>query len=112
MSNISVGQNRFQIIGSDVVSNLTVYKVPAPSIDQDGEFIMSISGAGAASTITISDADAIELVSLFTGLICNSEIERLKSMNDGQELPPLSPPLRNLLRHIQNAAAEKIKGNK
>lgn len=109
MSNISVGQCHFQIFGTDGTSNLTAYKVPAPSTDQDGEFIISILGAGSAGTITISDANAIELVSLFTDLICNSEIERLKSINDGQELKPLSLPLQNLLKHIQNAAAEKIK---
>ena len=112
MNNISVGQSHFQISGTDGISNLTVYKVPAPSTDQDGEFIISISGVGPAGTVTISDADAIELVSRLTDLICNSEIERLKSMNDGQELPPLSPPLQNLLRHIQSAAEQKINGNK
>lgn len=112
MSNISVGQNHFQIPGADNISGLTVYKVPAASADQDGELIISISGAGNTGTVTISDACAIELVARLTGLICTSETERLRSMNNGQELVPLSPPLQNLLRHIQNSASEKIKENK
>lgn len=112
MNNTSKSNSHFQVLGSDGVNAITVYKVPASSIDQEGEFIISISENGTTNTVTIPDASAIEFISLFTGLIYTSETDRLKTINEGQELKPLSVPLQNLLRHIHKSASDKINGNK